>query len=107
MGDRAITRFRAAVAEKVDWFGSSLCAIGVTPPAVADVVAGFTEVQRAGAEIVLVAGTKAMDMLDPTFAALDQLGARMVRHGVPAHPGSLLWLADWRGIPVVGMPTCG
>lgn len=31
----------------------------------------------------------------------------MVRHGVPAHPGSLLWLADWHGVPIVGMPTCG
>jgi molybdopterin biosynthesis enzyme len=31
----------------------------------------------------------------------------MIRHGVPAHPGSLLWLADWNGVPVVGMPTCG
>ena len=48
-----------------------------------------------------------MDLLDPTFAALDRIGARMVGHGVPAHPGSLLWLAEWNGVPVVGMPTCG
>ena len=34
-------------------------------------------------------------------------GGRMVRHGVPAHPGSLLWLAGWRGRPVLGMPACG
>ena len=39
--------------------------------------------------------------------ALEQVGARMVRQGVPAHPGSLLWIADWAGIPIVGMPTCG
>lgn len=31
----------------------------------------------------------------------------MVRHGVPAHPGSLLWLARWRQRPVLGMPACG
>ena len=24
-----------------------------------------------------------------------------------AHPGSLLWLADWDGVPIIGMPTCG
>jgi molybdopterin biosynthesis enzyme len=31
----------------------------------------------------------------------------MERHGVPAHPGSLLFLA-WIGErPVLGMPTCG
>ena len=31
----------------------------------------------------------------------------MMRHGTPAHPGSLLWLARWRGRPVLGMPACG
>jgi molybdopterin biosynthesis enzyme len=31
----------------------------------------------------------------------------MERHGVPAHPGSLLWVATWDGRPVVGMPSCG
>jgi hypothetical protein len=107
MGERAVARFRTAVAEKVGWFGSSLCAVEVTPPSRDGIVDSFNAVVKAGAQIVLVAGTKAMDMLDPTFAALDHLGARMIRHGVPAHPGSLLWLADWNGVPVVGMPTCG
>ena len=107
MGDRAVARFRDAVAEKVGWFGSSLCAVETTAPNVEAIVRAFDAAARSGAEIVLVAGTKAMDMLDPTFAALDDLGARMVGHGVPAHPGSLLWLAEWKGIPIVGMPTCG
>ncbi len=31
----------------------------------------------------------------------------MERHGTPAHPGSLLWLAELRGCPVLGMPACG
>jgi molybdopterin biosynthesis enzyme len=31
----------------------------------------------------------------------------MERHGVPAHPGSLLFLARIGDRPVVGMPTCG
>jgi molybdopterin biosynthesis enzyme len=31
----------------------------------------------------------------------------MERHGAPAHPGSLLWIAEWQGHPVLGMPTCG
>ena len=40
-----------------------------------------------------MAGTRAMDPLDPAFVALDRLGAPLERYGVPAHPGSLLWLA--------------
>jgi len=106
MGERAITRFRDAVTEKIRWFGSSLGSLEVTPPRVEAIADAFAAAGR-GADIVLVAGTKAMDLLDPTFAALDQIGARMVSQGVPAHPGSLLWLAEWNGTRIVGMPTCG
>jgi hypothetical protein len=107
MGDRAISRFRDAVTEKLTWFGSSLCALHTAASTEATLGEALQSCRGAGAQVVLMAGTKAMDMLDPTFAALEQVGARMVRHGVPAHPGSLLWLADWDGIPVIGMPTCG
>jgi len=41
------------------------------------------------------------------FAVYWDLGARMERHGAPAHPGSLLFLARWQDLPVLGMPTCG
>jgi hypothetical protein len=107
LGDRAVARFRDAVSEKVSWFGSSLCAVETTPPDADAIAAALTRVRDAGSEVVLVAGTKAMDLLDPTFPALERSGARMVRHGIPAHPGSLLWLADWNGVSIVGMPTCG
>jgi len=106
MGARAVQRFRDAVTEKIAWFGSALGAVEVTPPDVGSIADAFAAAAR-DADVVLIAGTKAMDLLDPTFAALDQIGARMVGHGVPAHPGSLLWLAEWHGVPVVGMPTCG
>jgi molybdopterin biosynthesis enzyme len=56
---------------------------------------------------LIVAGASALDPLDSVFGGLALLGARMERHGAPAHPGSLLWLADWEGLPVLGMPTCG
>ena len=48
-----------------------------------------------------------MDPLDAAFDALERIGARMVRHGVPAHPGSLFWLARAGEVPIVGMPSCG
>src|SRR5262249_58254502 len=47
------------------------------------------------------------DPVDPVFGALRLIGARMERHGAPAHPGSVLWLAWWNDDPVLGMPTCG
>ena len=107
LGDRAVARFRQAVNEKLAWFGSALCVLETAPPDAPSIAAAFDAVRRANVDIVLVAGTKAMDALDPTFPALEKIGARIVAQGVPAHPGSLLWLAEWKNVPIVGMPTCG
>jgi molybdopterin biosynthesis enzyme len=30
-----------------------------------------------------------------------------VRHGVPAHPGSMLWLGRLGRTAILGLPTCG
>jgi molybdopterin biosynthesis enzyme len=39
--------------------------------------------------------------------AIERLGGRVVRHGVPAHPGSMLWLARVGRTGILGLPTCG
>lgn len=102
-----IARFERALGEKVQWFGSELL-----PPTVVaarrDVVAAALRQQiEGGASVVVVAGTRAMDELDPAFLALADLGGKRLRHGVPAHPGSLFWIALLNGVPVLGLPTCG
>ena len=100
-------RFETALGQKIDWFGSRLLPIryaGASARAVAD---ELTALRRDGAELLIVAGASALDPLDPVFGGLELLGARMERHGAPAHPGSLLWVARWEGLAVLGMPTCG
>jgi hypothetical protein len=100
-------RFEAALKQKIEWFGGRLLPIryaGGAPRIVADTL---TELRREGADVLIVAGASALDPLDPVFGGLTLLGARMERHGAPAHPGSLLWLAIWDGKAVLGMPTCG
>jgi hypothetical protein len=100
-------RFEAALRQKIDWFGGRLLPVrfaGASPRAVADEVGAL---RAEGADVLIVAGASALDPLDPVFGGLTLLGARMERHGAPAHPGSLLWLARWQDLPVLGMPTCG
>jgi hypothetical protein len=107
LDDKQRTRFETALRQKIDWAGGSLLPVryaGVTPQAVA---AELTALDRAGADVLIVAGASALDPLDPVFGGLELLGARMERHGAPAHPGSLLWLAMLRGKSILGMPTCG
>ncbi|MEX2146839.1 MAG: hypothetical protein WED01_07485 [Candidatus Rokuibacteriota bacterium] len=104
---RQRARFEAALAQKVDWFGSRLLPVryaGATARAVAD---DLVALRGEGAGLLVVAGASALDPLDPVFGGLALLGARMERHGAPAHPGSLLWLARWHEDAVLGMPTCG
>jgi molybdopterin biosynthesis enzyme len=56
---------------------------------------------------VLTAGSASTDPLDPFFQAIESLGGRIVRRGVPAHPGSMLWLARVGRTDILGLPTCG
>ncbi|MBI2218592.1 MAG: hypothetical protein HYU51_14985 [Candidatus Rokubacteria bacterium] len=107
LDSRQRARFEGALAQKIDWFDGRLLPIrytGGSARAVADEIVALADL---GATVLIVAGASALDPLDPVFGALALLGARMERHGVPAHPGSLLWLAFWAGRAVVGMPTCG
>ncbi len=107
LGSSALERFRRALEEKAGWFGSSLlepCVVSRNARAIAAAMEGAV---AGGAGFVVVAGTTAMDPLDPAFEAIRVLRGRVERIGVPAHPGSLLWLARLGGVPVVGMPSCG
>jgi molybdopterin biosynthesis enzyme len=54
-----------------------------------------------------VGGVSAGDPLAPFYAALRSLGGRVVRHGVPAHPGSMIWLAELADSRLLGLPQCG
>jgi molybdopterin biosynthesis enzyme len=100
-------RFESSLAEKVDWFGSRLLPVRYAAGDAAAVAAEMESLLAAGADILIAAGAGSLDPLDPVFAGLERLGGRMIRHGAPAHPGSLLWIADLRGHPVLGMPACG
>jgi hypothetical protein len=107
LGERAMTRFRDALAEKLAWFGSRLLEPSFVPPSGDAVAAAIDDAVRNGAQVIVMAGTKAMDPLDPAFVALNKLGVKLERFGAAAHPGSLFWIARLEGIPVLGMPSCG
>jgi hypothetical protein len=100
-------RFESSLREKVDWFGSQLLPVRYSGGDAEAVAAELRALVGEGAEILIAAGASALDPLDPVFLGVGLLGGRMERHGVPAHPGSLLFLARVGGVPVLGMPTCG
>lgn len=101
-------RFEASVADKVEGLGSELAGIAYATDdaAVEGAVAAFVSGQDR-VDVVLTAGGGSTDPNDPFFGAVEALGGSVVRHGVPAHPGSMLWLGKIGGVAVLGLPTCG
>lgn len=107
LGERAVVRFRDALTEKVAWFGSTMLDPAFVAPEEDAMYDAMVRLVAAGADVLTLAGAKAMDPLDPSWIALQRLGVKVERFGVPAHPGSLFWIA-WHGdVPILGMPTCG
>ncbi|HEX7949117.1 MAG TPA: molybdopterin-binding protein [Candidatus Limnocylindrales bacterium] len=102
-------RFESSVRAKVDGLGSTIAAIVYVeddPDAVEGAMAGFVRGPDA-VDLILTAGAASTDPTDACFVAIAALGGRVVRRGVPAHPGSMLWLARIGRTAILGLPTCG
>ncbi|HET9344902.1 MAG TPA: molybdopterin-binding protein [Candidatus Limnocylindrales bacterium] len=102
-------RFETNVRAKVESLGSTVVAIDYLPDesgAVREAVAAHTGGPNA-VDLILTAGGRSTDPSDPFFVSVEELGGEIVSHGVPAHPGSMLWLARVGDAAVLGLPTCG
>lgn len=100
-------RFETALHLKVGWFGSPLAGIRYLPDdseAIASALEAFLADEVA---LILAAGVNSTDPLDLTIQALERVGARTEKRGVPAHPGSTCWLAYVDDVPIFGLALCG
>jgi hypothetical protein len=104
--DATLERFRRDLGKKLAWFGSELVAVRRVEDRVEAFVEALLESRQSGAEVIMAAGASSLDPLEPLFVALDRIGARIVKHGVPAHPGSLFWIAYCGPIPIFGLSSC-
>jgi Probable molybdopterin binding domain len=102
-------RFESSVRAKVEGLGSEILDIVYVEDdadAVESAVDRFSR-GREVADLILTAGSASTDPEDAFFVAINALGGRVVRRGVPSHPGSMLWLARVGGTAILGLPTCG
>ena len=102
LDDAALGKFRDALGRKLAFFGSQL--VEVTK--VSDAVAALRASAGKGAQLIVMAGSKLMDPLDPALQSLQGAGAKLEKQGVPLHPGTLIWLARLGETTIVGAPGC-
>jgi hypothetical protein len=113
LGPGGLERFDRAARTKVTALGGRF--LGTTlvadddPDAAAARLGHTLRALTSGPDValILVGGVSAGDPLSPLYAALDSLGGRLLRRGVPAHPGSMIWLALLGGTTLLGLPQCG
>lgn len=109
----ALDRFVAAAKLRAESLGGTFLGVeeirDADPTAARErsrsVLDGLVRRQHAG--LVLVGGVSAGDPLAPLFAAIEDLGGTVFRRGIPAHPGSMLWLGRVGATQVLGLPRCG
>jgi hypothetical protein len=102
-------RFEHSVRDKIEGLGSRLVSVEYVADREADVEAALGRLVRGPGrvDLVLTAGAASTDPGDPFYVAVGRLGGVVRSHGVPAHPGSMLWLARVRRTTILGLPTCG
>jgi hypothetical protein len=102
-------RFETSVRAKIDGLGSEIVSIDYVEDDADAVEAALAALVNPPQQVdlILTAGAASTDPLDACFVAIAALGGRVVRRGVPAHPGSMLWLARIGRTAILGLPTCG
>ncbi len=102
-------RFEETVRAKVESLGSTIPRIDYVDDEDAIVRAALDGLSRGAGRVdaILTAGGRSTDPSDAFFTAIEALGGEIVRRGVPAHPGSMLWLGRIGRTAVLGLPTCG
>ncbi|MDX2121573.1 MAG: hypothetical protein SF070_11030 [Gemmatimonadota bacterium] len=108
----ALQRFDTAARAKVTALGGRFAGTTLVPEedvaaAAAHLTALLSRLVARQVRLVLVGGVSAGDPLSPMFEALDALGGTLLRRGVPAHPGSMIWLARLGRTTLLGLPQCG
>jgi molybdenum cofactor cytidylyltransferase len=103
---RARQMFAGAVTRKLGWYGAHLLGVREVERSGSSVRAAYQASRDEGAELVLFAGASSIDPLDAAYSELAAAGGELLRQGVPAHPGSMLWLGRIGETVVLGVASC-
>ncbi|HET7559818.1 MAG TPA: molybdopterin-binding protein [Limnochordia bacterium] len=98
--------FGPVLKEKFAAYGSELHAVRTAPDDQELIVQALREVREAGCDFIVATGGMSVDPDDRTPGAIARAGAEIISYGVPVLPGNMLLIAEWDGIPLLGLPGC-
>ena len=102
-----ITKTSAVTADRMARLGGSILGEALCAHDVEWLIAEIAAALVLDCDILLIAGAAAIsDRCDVIPAAIEALGGRIERLGMPIDPGNLILIADIGGTPVFGLPGC-
>ena len=99
-------KFGPVVKRKIEALGSTIIDQIFVPDDIKEIQKAVEKLIDVGAELVITTGGMSVDPDDRTPGAIKALGAKLITYGTPVLPGSMLLLAYYRGIPLMGLPGC-
>ncbi|MDF2669372.1 MAG: molybdopterin-binding protein [Paenibacillus sp.] len=99
-------KFGPVVREKIEALGSRIVEQRLCPDDSDAIVREIRHFQQQEVDLILITGGMSVDPDDRTPGAINQAGARIVSHGTPMLPGSMLMMAYLGDLPIMGLPGC-
>lgn len=97
-------KFEPMVRSKMKQYPSEIMGITLCDDDLDMIVHAAQAYLEKGADFLIFTGGMSVDPDDLTPAAIRQLGADIISHGVPAQPGNMTLVAYLGNIPVLGVP---
>jgi len=107
LADKVVAKTLRVTEERLAASCAAIVAERRVPHDARALAAALAEVQKTGAELILVFGASAIaDRRDVIPAAIEATGGRVEHFGMPVDPGNLMLIGDLAGRPVLGAPGC-
>jgi molybdenum cofactor cytidylyltransferase len=105
--DSVIAKTLKALADRLAPAGARIIEERRVPHDATALKTALTELQAAGAQMLIVFGASAIaDRRDVIPAAIEAAGGRIDHFGMPVDPGNLLLIGSIDSLPVLGAPGC-
>ena len=101
---RTKDRFEPVVRKKLAYYPGEILDVKLCDDDKAMILTTAKELMERGADFLIFTGGMSVDPDDLTPGAIRDLGADIIRYGVPAQPGNMTLVAYLGDIPILGVP---